>query len=104
MLKATTPFEYGVILNGSQTATALLTEIISFEYGVILNGSQTTAYQWTGGSWFEYGVILNGSFVSAYGLCVGNSFEYGVLSLAAICPRLFNERGGRSLLICRNFL
>ena len=82
MLKATTPFEYGVILNGSQTPVTA-TKLSSV---------------------FEYGVILNGSFVSAYGLCVGSSFEYGVLSLAAICPRLFNERGGRSLLICRNFL
>ena len=34
-------FEYGVILNGSQTATASWRNHWKFEYGVILNGSQT---------------------------------------------------------------
>ena len=34
-------FEYGVILNGSQTAPVLGQQFIEFEYGVILNGSQT---------------------------------------------------------------
>ena len=36
-------FEYGVILNGSQTIVSLLLAKYLFEYGVILNGSQTTA-------------------------------------------------------------
>ena len=32
-----------------------------FEYGVILNGSQTTAQRDPFAATFEYGVILNGS-------------------------------------------
>ena len=32
-----------------------------FEYGVILNGSQTILMQYCPVNWFEYGVILNGS-------------------------------------------
>ena len=34
-------FEYGVILNGSQTKERLDGDFGQFEYGVILNGSQT---------------------------------------------------------------
>ena len=34
-------FEYGVILNGSQTPKAIEYITAVFEYGVILNGSQT---------------------------------------------------------------
>ena len=34
-------FEYGVILNGSQTLKRVYFLINRFEYGVILNGSQT---------------------------------------------------------------
>ena len=34
-------FEYGVILNGSQTKTTNKTIFLLFEYGVIQNGSQT---------------------------------------------------------------
>ena len=34
-------FEYGVILNGSQTFGDRVKEPKEFEYGVILNGSQT---------------------------------------------------------------
>ena len=34
-------FEYGVILNGSQTVNAIFVRVLKFEYGVILNGSQT---------------------------------------------------------------
>ena len=34
-------FEYGVILNGSQTISSTITPVNGFEYGVILNGSQT---------------------------------------------------------------
>ena len=34
-------FEYGVILNGSQTVKIYNIEPTEFEYGVILNGSQT---------------------------------------------------------------
>ena len=34
-------FEYGVILNGSQTVGMQEKRIQVFEYGVILNGSQT---------------------------------------------------------------
>ena len=34
-------FEYGVILNGSQTSFAVCVMRTKFEYGVILNGSQT---------------------------------------------------------------
>ena len=37
-------FEYGVILNGSQTATQRFSVLVRFEYGVILNGSQTSNY------------------------------------------------------------
>ena len=36
-------FEYGVILNGSQTSDDAMASEEPFEYGVILNGSQTTA-------------------------------------------------------------
>ena len=36
-------FEYGVILNGSQTVPTSTTRVLRFEYGVILNGSQTFA-------------------------------------------------------------
>ena len=36
-------FEYGVILNGSQTDIAEKRAYGEFEYGVILNGSQTSA-------------------------------------------------------------
>ena len=34
-------FEYGVILNGSQTTAGSVQVFVKFEYGVILNGSQT---------------------------------------------------------------
>ena len=34
-------FEYGVILNGSQTFVLAYSIKTKFEYGVILNGSQT---------------------------------------------------------------
>ena len=34
-------FEYGVILNGSQTSHLTAPNARKFEYGVILNGSQT---------------------------------------------------------------
>ena len=34
-------FEYGVILNGSQTKEDYQSVFLLFEYGVILNGSQT---------------------------------------------------------------
>ena len=37
-------FEYGVILNGSQTTSENKVTSWQFEYGVILNGSQTFAY------------------------------------------------------------
>lgn len=30
-------FEYGVILNGSQTHSPIKARVVSFEYGVILN-------------------------------------------------------------------
>ena len=54
-------FEYGVILNGSQTETPEKEVYDEFEYGVILNGSQTF-YWFLSLTWgFEYGVILNGS-------------------------------------------
>ena len=54
-------FEYGVILNGSQTTRVLLISEIKFEYGVILNGSQTVSTLQDWKTKFEYGVILNGS-------------------------------------------
>ena len=54
-------FEYGVILNGSQTKRYGLTKEFAFEYGVILNGSQTRLAHITATAQFEYGVILNGS-------------------------------------------
>ena len=38
-------FEYGVILNGSQTRRIQSTLPSRFEYGVILNGSQTIQSQ-----------------------------------------------------------
>ena len=37
-------FEYGVILNGSQTKIKKSKKNGGFEYGVILNGSQTKTY------------------------------------------------------------
>ena len=57
-------FEYGVILNGSQTAETVIPAIEAFEYGVILNGSQTSVAITENGTQFEYGVILNGSQTS----------------------------------------
>ena len=54
-------FEYGVILNGSQTIAAFHGAWTLFEYGVILNGSQTDPTIQIMATLFEYGVILNGS-------------------------------------------
>ena len=54
-------FEYGVILNGSQTIASEYANDLRFEYGVILNGSQTFATVIALLALFEYGVILNGS-------------------------------------------
>ena len=54
-------FEYGVILNGSQTYFVIYAFTRRFEYGVILNGSQTGLAANVGAMPFEYGVILNGS-------------------------------------------
>ena len=76
-------FEYGVILNGSQTDeftiySGVIVIIkphyrlkfllggqkylnLRFEYGVILNGSQTSKNYDILKDEFEYGVILNGS-------------------------------------------
>ena len=54
-------FEYGVILNGSQTNGSQKLTAYRFEYGVILNGSQTKTRRLLLLSQFEYGVILNGS-------------------------------------------
>ena len=47
-------------------------EILSeeFEYGVILNGSQTGAPGANGQDAFEYGVILNGSQFWRRGVCL----------------------------------
>ncbi len=41
----TEQFEYGVILNGSQTEQSEKNRTKTFEYGVILNGSQTEKRQ-----------------------------------------------------------
>ena len=60
----TDEFEYGVILNGSQTVILCEPAPIVFEYGVILNGSQTATVWMSATVWFEYGVILNGSQTS----------------------------------------
>ena len=57
----TDEFEYGVILNGSQTVILCEPAPIVFEYGVILNGSQTETPEKEVYDEFEYGVILNGS-------------------------------------------
>ena len=54
-------FEYGVILNGSQTLKLRKFKDKVFEYGVILNGSQTETPAKEVYAEFEYGVILNGS-------------------------------------------
>ena len=54
-------FEYGVILNGSQTHGDPSSALLEFEYGVILNGSQTSNSSNSSERLFEYGVILNGS-------------------------------------------
>ena len=54
-------FEYGVILNGSQTEKHYSYQLDLFEYGVILNGSQTATAPRKTYCKFEYGVILNGS-------------------------------------------
>ena len=54
-------FEYGVILNGSQTSAQIVRLVLRFEYGVILNGSQTVRTLTRKRRMFEYGVILNGS-------------------------------------------
>ena len=58
---STNVFEYGVILNGSQTGAMPDTTRPAFEYGVILNGSQTKTLPKSSANLFEYGVILNGS-------------------------------------------
>ena len=63
-------FEYGVILNGSQTDSLLSRNYPSFEYGVILNGSQTLWLIFMFVDEFEYGVILNGSQTSFRPLCL----------------------------------
>ena len=72
-------FEYGVILNGSQTTDFLSYFVSVFEYGVILNGSQTNFMRFNTIGTFEYGVILNGSQTrhSNDGRFV--VFEYGVI-------------------------
>ena len=57
-------FEYGVILNGSQTRAPVCRPRVLFEYGVILNGSQTKKGRGKPQRRFEYGVILNGSQTS----------------------------------------
>ena len=54
-------FEYGVILNGSQTKWLERRNHLKFEYGVIFNGSQTKTLPKSSANLFEYGVILNGS-------------------------------------------
>ena len=59
-------FEYGVILNGSQTYDMNLPNTAQFEYGVILNGSQTHRRYGGRSARFEYGVILNGSQTTVY--------------------------------------
>ena len=51
---------------------------MAFEYGVILNGSQTEGTSGTRRFKFEYGVILNGSQTFLNGLRIGTVFEYGV--------------------------
>ena len=60
-LKHHDTFEYGVILNGSQTDRKPDDSFVMFEYGVILNGSQTLLSKIRLQRGFEYGVILNGS-------------------------------------------
>lgn len=54
-------FEYGVILNGSQTDEKVAETVRRFEYSVILNGSQTISIVSLYSEKFEYGVISNGS-------------------------------------------
>ena len=49
-------FEYGVILNGSQTKDTAKSSPVPFEYGVILNGSQTVTGAVKSVAKFEYGV------------------------------------------------
>ena len=51
---------------------------MAFEYGVILNGSQTKANVFSLESWFEYGVILNGSQKYSTRMETIKGFEYGV--------------------------
>ena len=62
----------------------LVTPIAMFEYGVILNGSQTSRAACSKRLWFEYGVILNGSQAEGNINGVYLEFEYGVISNGAI--------------------
>ena len=52
---------------------------MAFEYGVILNGSQTIIPSLSRSVWFEYGVILNGKLTYLPPLLVVFEFEYGVI-------------------------
>ncbi len=58
-------FEYGAILNGSQTEKSIFSFPQVFEYGAILNGSQTIVICLKRSELFEYGAILNGSQTSS---------------------------------------
>ena len=65
-------FEYGVILNGSQTHSVTGDDEIKFEYGVILNGSQTSLALNLSKLTFEYGV----SDEDMYNAIKNHYFEY----------------------------
>ena len=69
-------FEYGAILKGSQTRLPLCFCLFTFEYGAILKGSQTSELINNGVRMFEYGAILKGSQTMLQAYALFHAFEY----------------------------
>ena len=82
--KTNSEFEYGVILNGSQTRLPPRHRLPPFEYGVILNGSQTSADRKAAQTVFEYGGNIWSGMMVYYCVPSSGSFRYGLTYLAAI--------------------
>ena len=69
-------FEYGAILKGSQTVSAVTFPAYEFEYGAILKGSQTRLPLCFCLFTFEYGAILKGSQTMLQAYALFHAFEY----------------------------
>ena len=72
-------FEYGAILKGSQTVSAVTFPAYEFEYGAILKGSQTRLPLCFCLFTFEYGAILKGSQTEKPLVKRLFLFEYGAI-------------------------